>query len=251
MSVGIEKGEEQTGEGAGSLFHRQDEPRREFRAPTGFRQPYLVERKALIGELTKCYEEGVNLGQILQGFVVIAQLPGSFKFSDALSHDPASLRGSALSTVEALKSKISERIKAVANKAAEHSDSSEAKRRSMQRLERQFNTMLGRLIDNERSGCAHKANALCERIESVSRELMGGPRPDLVEKIECVRLSGKALHRYSSLYLETSAEPSATIELTSARAGSPSTPQTLKHFFERLNSHTVELLNSISDYTGA
>ena len=251
MSLGIGSEEGRSERSASSLPAHVGEERDSARAPAGFRESYLSRRNTLIGGLGKCFEDGTLLGQILQELPVISSLPQNFQFSDALRYDPTHESGDSSPIVGVLKSTISERIKVIAKNADGLCDSPEAKTRYMDRLARQFNTMLTHLIEEEREGCALKVEALCARVDTILSHFEGETVCDLGQRVEELRRLGISLRRYSGSYLETNAESPSTIELLSARPGLPAVIIPLKEFFDRFNSGIVELLNSISEQSAA
>lgn len=247
MSLGIGNDEEPCEATGSSLSPRGSEVSADVGVPAAFREGYLQRRNALMGELSKCYDDGFLLGQILPVLPIIENLPNTFQFSDALSYKPSGEAESESPIVRVLKSKMAKNIQEPAAKTNQHCESPEEKSRFLGMLERRYNANLKELIEAERRGCADRIEALCGRNEQVYEALIADFVSCDDSKLEDLRRLTLSLRAYSSQYFAVSPESSTSIELVSAQPGTPSQVLSLEDFFDRLNSGTIELLRTLSD----
>ena len=251
MSLGIENEEGRCGASESSLGHRAGEVGADVGVSSGFREGYLQRRNAVMGELSKCYDDGYLLGQILPVLPIIEDLPNTFQFGDALSYKPSGEAESESQIVRVLKSKMAKNIQEPAAKADQICDSPEEKSRFLRVLERKYNADLKELIEAERRGCADRIEALCGRIEQVCDTLAVDFLSQGHIKLDDLRRATLSLRAYSSRYLGVSPESSTIIEFVTAQPESLSQVVSLEDFFDRLNSGTVELLRTLSDRPAA
>lgn len=215
--------------------------------PSAFRESYLQRRNAVMGDLSKCYDEGYLLGQILPVLPIIEELPNTFQFADALSYNPACAAASESPIVRELKSKIAKNMQEPAANVDQHCDSPEEKNRFLGVLERKYNAELKELIEEERRGCADRIEALCGRIEQVCDTVVADFLGQDPSNLEDLRRATLSLRAYSSRHLGPNPESSTVIEFLSAQPGTSPQVVPLDAFFDRLNSGTVALLRTITD----
>lgn len=251
MSLGRERDDRSGDVSAPPVSSCANQAERESRVPLGHRDTFLARRNALIGDLSKCYDEGVTIGRIIQVLPIVSSLPEDFRFQDALSYRPNTGQDMVFPSVEELKSKISEKIRAVASKADYHCDSVDARTNYMGLLERQFNDMLSRLIDEERTTCAQKVEGLCLRLDCVCRDLALEFHGDIIEHLDKLTGMAKSLRLFSQRCLLATTDDPQSIELISSPPSGPHLILPIKEFFDRLNSVTIELLNILSDQSAA
>ena len=247
MSLGIGNEEGPCEASESSLSPRGGEVGADVGMPSAFRESYRQRRNAVMGELSKCYDDGYLLGQILPVLPIIEDLPNTFQFGDAVSYQPSGEAKSESQIVRVLKSKMAKNIQEPAAKADQHCDSPEEKSRFLGVLERRYNADLKELIEAERRGCADRIEALSGRIEQVCDTLAADFLSKGHNKLEDLRRATLSLRAYSSRYLGDSPESSTIIEFISAQPGTPSQVVSLEDFFDRLNSGTVELLRTLAD----
>lgn len=237
--------------GASSILPGAQEAAWSARVPVGIRDTFIGRRNAIIGELSKCYEDGVVIGRMIQVLPIVASLPETFRFQDALGYACEGLQDMTAPNANELKTKISQRIQSIASKAERHCENADATMRYMQRLERQFNATLGRLIEEEQKGCAQKVEGLCERLDTVLQDLSPDVHGEIANNVEELKAMTSSLRRYTRLSLLADVEKCNGIELTSEQCGAPFVAVPVKEFFERLNSSVVVLLNRLSDHGAA
>jgi hypothetical protein len=247
MSLGIRSEEGPFEASDSSLSSREGVGRADVAVPTSFRENYIQRRNTVIGELSKCYEEGFLLGQILPVLPIIEDLPNTFQFADALAYQAAGVAEDEAPIVSVLKSKMAKNIQEPAAKAAQHCDSPQAKSRFLGVLERKYKAELKELIEAERKGCADKIEGLCSRLEQVYETLVTDFLSQDDNNLQDLRRATLSLRAYASRYFGVSPASSTKIEFVSAHPGTPPQAVSLKDFFDRLNSGTVELLRTISD----
>ena len=243
MSLEIRRNKEQDTRDGDSLLN---EVGQSASIPSTHRETFTHQSNNLIHELTRCLNEGVVIGPIIQGLTPVFNLPKTFRFADARAFNAESAMGTS-SYIEALKAEISTKVQGVVNKALDLYDTDEGREGYLKRIQQEFDLMLKNLIEEERKGCANRVNALCGRIDSVVHNLEEEFRGVFDGNVESLRRVSGSLRRYVECHLQANTESSCIIEVLSLKSGGPVTLVSVEKFFENLSGEIGDLLFGLSE----
>lgn len=209
-----------------------------------FRNQHLLLRGQVIDELKKCHEECDNMAALVTGAGLMCDLHSNFTFNDALSFRANPPRDAADRALNTLKEKIATAVQSVASQADTLCQTQEEREAFSNRLERQFETIRSKLIQDETARTADKLFGLCDRVESVVGQLssFGASMREARDRLGDM---ARSLRLYAPDSLGFAVVRSHQLN------GGVQTDIPVADFFDQLNTLIVDTYSSLRDQAAA
>lgn len=206
--------------------------------PAVFRIQHLALRGQVVSELGKCHDECDKMPTLIKGVGLMSDLNWQFTFKDALAFSPSSPHDAADRAVNALKANISAAVQSVARQADHLCKTPEAREEFSQRLERQFEEIRARLIQDATQSVEGNLQAVCTRIDGIVEHLrsLGAPLTPNCERFE---VFAHALRSYIGKGLE---QLTMRVHLPGALG---QTELSVREFFTQLDTLVVDTLEEL------